>query len=332
MTMRARHCALLAALAGCGPHVNAGDSDEDSSGAQVSGTIGDEDTSAGSTLTTDTADGSDDSPPGCPGTCVELPGDPWRGPLAMRTHDTLLGVPCPTAYPMSIATFGTVLVNTDAPCECQCTTPNASACSAELGGYLDEACGELLASGPVQGECTEVVLDTATAVQLGPIELGEGCEAFAVVPNSEFAAQVQLCEPTTASTCSDGSACAEVPDAEFEPRVCVWQAGEQACPPGFDDARIVYSATDDQRTCAPGCACEGSPICTGDAVMHVDCDRDGLAGTALEEGECAPASGTIAMTPRFEVEGQCAPTGATTPVMGDIFEDAPQTICCRDLP
>ena len=317
---------LVLVLAACGPAVDVGEAGTGSAGSTATETAADGASEASGGVTGTSAEGSTgEGPAACGGVCFEPPGDPWRGPVSIATVEDPSSVSCPSGYPQSIATFGHTLINGDEPCECRCSPPSGASCSAPLAIHDAPGCGGEPVAGTIEFGCT--LVESGGSVELGTPSHTEACEPWSQPPNSDFDLHTVLCEGELSPTCEGGGACAPAPG--LDGRVCWWAPGEAECPPGLPERLVVYSAVDDQRSCAEGCACAGSPMCTGGVLVHESCDEmpPKRAPLLLPE-DCRDLAGPVALTSDFGITNDCTPTVPSVPVTGEFYEDAPQTLCC----
>ncbi len=319
-----RTLVLLVGLAACGPQVELGEEGTGSAASTSPSSSDGPTTASASDSTTGPVADEMTGAPGCGGECIEPPEGPWRGPLSIATVEEPGSVSCPAEYPQAIATFGHTLIDLDAPCECRCSSPLPSDCVAALSLYEGAGCGGASIVEEVGPACA--VVEGGASMLLEPPLRTAGCEPWNYPPNSNWDLHTVLCEGQLSATCEGAGQCAPAPG--LDGRVCWWAAGELECPAGLPERMVVYSAVEDHRTCADGCMCSGMPTCSGGVTVHESCEEEPPKRPPLLPGECLDVTEPSAITPDFSIDGGCSPSPRSVPVMGEIVEDAPQTLCC----
>lgn len=317
--------ALSLSLAACGPGLATTESSDGSDDAGSSVSVSASGSSASGSSASGSADDSGPGVDGCDGLCITMadPGDPWRGPVGIATVEDITWSECPSGSPSGIAKFGHQLVDSDEPCACTCALPSPLACSAPVAVHEAAGCEGEVSPTSVGRAC---LLVEGASIRLEPPALDETCAPGASLPSASYDLFTALCEPESTPSCGGGGRC--VPTTGLDDVVCWWAPGELECPPELPDRRIVYSATDDQRTCAEGCGCTGTPTCAGVVVPHESCREAPPEPEPLLPGDCIDLAGPLALWSDFEIEGECTPMIPSVPVIGEVLEDAPQTLCC----
>jgi hypothetical protein len=155
-------------------------------------------------------------------------------------------------------------------------------------------------------------------------------QASTVVPLAGWGHSARACESVIVPVqngCTAGQVCAPAPAAPMEPRLCVFMAGDVACPNvGYSVRRTVYGGVVDNRGCTP-CSC-GTP--TGVSCAATLQEGCGQTGTVHDlptvcGGLSDPGSVTLLAAP-VASGGSCPadggiPTGSAAP-------SSPTTVCC----
>lgn len=343
-----------------------GMADDDDTGADDANPA--DDTGPGTGADGSTDDGSDDQPAEDTGpvtpTCADEDGictldfpDEWEGPVAMITWADGEETPeCAGGYDIPVAlSLSNALSAPDAACTCECGDASGGSCEGELS---------IFRTALVQGGCfplgavevTGIEANSAETIsETGPIGLalddnipptysGGSCNASdsESVPPATFASHVALCAATPLEgECDEDTLCMPTAAPPQSEAVCIWQAGDAACPSGwgYDDRTVVYQGIDDDRGCSD-CSC-GSPsgACTDGSVQFFGTSTNPSIPfppqIASAPDGCAPILASIwtavnavwtGVLPTDEVG--CNPIGGTP--VGDAIGTDPITVCCYD--
>ena len=287
--------------------------------------------------TSDAGESGDDSPSPCEvdgGLCVPPVPEGWSGAAIVHTAPTDHPMPeCPPDYPAMAATFFDGLSAPAAECDCECGEAEDMECAPAQVGLWKYSCqdepDEAYEVAPEECVDTDTMLLNPRVAVEALQATGGACQAIptASVAPATWSERTVVCAAEDAAACEGGS-CAQPPAADFRPGICVYRAGDIACPHDYDDERhLGYTEVSDTRDCS-ACTCD-DPVgtCSGAVELHAN-GWCGQAFGSIGPDECTstlPVSGL-----RFavdQVSGVCAPnpsvpTGAAAP-SGAI------TVCCR---
>ncbi len=228
--------------------------------------------------------------------CVPAVPSGWSGPVAMASGPSTPPA-CTSEYPTQ-TTSGVLADNLSADpatCGCTCKNPVIAICStATLNVYGGGTCGSTgnKVADLVNGsKCTAASLDSlATHMRATGNFISGSCVAqpSEQVPSATWGLQARACGgASTAGACSGGQLCVP-PAATFE--MCIYQAGNLACPAGYTNKSVFYEGFDDTRGCT-ACTCgtaTGNCVGTGTVSLHNknDCTDD---VKTIDLGTCASA-------------------------------------------
>jgi hypothetical protein len=347
-------CALLVALAaGCTKDTasdvttataSAGDdsaSIDDSASASDSGSAsadddddgGSDDGSSGPAGSSDGADSSSGEVGECgaEGQCGAPAPIGWFGPaIFARVLDVAPPPDCPAAFG---AAGPTVLEGWNDPgpavCECECSLSADLACSSSVYSYSNASCSQGGYYSPVTTGCTNFDISGGvyfySYVQNFPTCMQQSND---FLPPAQWDASIRSCkleaEPTVA--CGDGGVCLPIVPEGFEPAMCIYADGDQACPPGaYSNKLSFFSNYEDTRACS-SCSCGAAPSTCQPMQVYEQPDCEGLPVTeVMPNGSCTPATG--ASVAQAIDESSCPVTSAAEP-MGAIAPIGPFTFCC----
>ena len=156
-----------------------------------------------------------------------------------------------------------------------------------------------------------------------------------------WAEQRHVCAAPPAGPC-DGGTCIPAGGGAFGGPVCVMQAGNMTCPPGYQGKKhLVYESGTDERSCG-GCTCDLSQVVCNAAADYIvyddDPDGDGIAnngpcgGMASQIDGCAPLGDKLASAQRavkppiVNLSGMKCLGGGS---FGQVTGAGPRTICCE---
>ncbi len=289
-------------------------------------------------------------PPSCggrAGLCVSVP-EQWNGPVTLATT-TLGETPDCGGAPEQLSARG----NVDAPeasCACECADATGASCSeAVLTAWGDDGtCGgtEVFSQTLVpggdgcnfmpSGEATgDVPVADSSFWSMTTSSSGGACAPQSTfdVPAASYREEVAGCgtQPLEGE-CDGGASCI---DAGGTGSVCVWQAGDHACPAGDFSERTVYFRGDisDGRSCT-ACSC-GTPqgSCpTTEARLHEGyyCNGPSVGIRQNCEEACfGPGCETYAISAGLSLgaaQASCEPS--TSEVQGAATGTDPVTVCC----
>lgn len=296
--------------------------------------------SCGSVSGTSDASGDtvDASPAAC--SCVPTPPPNWSGPIAL--YQGAIGTPppaCPADYPITEHNVGQDLV-AGGTCDCACSTPTGVTCGpVDTDQHSTLICNTLnpvpLATFP-PAQCVPVTINPNRRFIRAsvPSVTGGTCTASPLSNLETPAFQIvnRACGGATVVTtgCEVGEVCAPDPDADFQSRLCIVLAGDNACPTGspYDQRTLAFGDFTDNRACE-GCTCQGAQgTCPGSLQFLDDCTDPPIFVDSVSTGLCAeitnsPGAGSFAPgTPLAD----CQPSAGTT--VNTATETDPVTICC----
>jgi hypothetical protein len=134
--------------------------------------------------------------------------------------------------------------------------------------------------------------------------------------------------------CTAPQACVPKPKGEYEPRICIGRAGEQACPGAFTEQTVSYGGFFDDRGCTDcTCGAGAGGACTLGVTLYSDAAcmnqvATGNSNTCINLGMTNPTIAgrkTTVVTP--PTGGSCPSTGGGVP-SGGVTETDPTTFCC----
>jgi hypothetical protein len=152
-----------------------------------------------------------------------------------------------------------------------------------------------------------------------------------VKPAPSFSRTGLACSGATAGGGCAGGQCLPIPSAPLEGKLCVFRAGDVACPGGYTaNRRVYYQSITDNRTCT-ACGC-GAPQCTGRLWRGQDssCPTDDGSGASVPVS-CTHIGGIIAEYMGYVPNApSCTPTSTDSVEGGTCDPDVPTatTICC----
>ncbi len=253
------------------------------------------------------------APMGCGAAQVCVPAAPagWSGPFAVGE------AACAGGWPTLDRTLFDGLLPGAAQCGCGCSQGDVTC------GLYVEVPGQ--GGGPFapSRSCDSPPIEDACLGAVVTAECNENVTRD--IPAPTWRDTFQVCGGGAPAADCDGGRCRPAA-APFD--LCVVREGDEACPVGFGQRRVLHTAFVDERDCTE---CECSPagaicevdveICSlgffqetvrsdGPCVQLNSSDGDGvsrLGGGVLEAGRCEGSGG--------QLEGQALPTG-------------PVTVCC----
>ncbi len=294
-------------------------------------------------------------------TCVGSAPAGWSGPMAIATGPVGPAAPScsvTTGYDRQVLSLSGDLEASGASCGCNCSTPAAMSCASTVSvfrigdvGSLFSCSGIAVFDTPVvtlpRGTCRELSGSGRYAAQRPAFSAG-ACTAQPTsnITEASFAERMVACEASSVTTqgCSGGQVC--LPDlAGPLESLCVFRAGDQACPASpFTSRSVFFSGFNDTRSCST-CSCGASSgSCGGTTTFQrftgaltAGCaggggpGGGGVAPTLLAQpayGACA----TITDALPFGVftnpvpQGSCLPSGGA--LQGSVTTSGAVTVCC----
>lgn len=299
----------------------------------------------------------------CTGECVPALPIGWDGPTLVWLGPESMAPICPDSAPIAGNEWYSGLTAVPASCTACTCSPSSGTCSFPLE-FTTSTSPCAAAGAPARtfdappgwdGSCTAydpiVAGDPcngglcATSLSGGPLALNEnGC-----VPSSATLADAAPPSwQTTALACSgtvsplsmcDDPALTCAPSVAEAPgfQICIYQEGDNECPPSYSVKHLVYSSFTDARGCAP-CTCGTSD---GSCSARLDVYPDGtctppdppFALVLTSAGpSCAAidppgsALGSKMLAALGYHPGACAPDGGQ--VVGAVEPSGAATFCC----
>jgi hypothetical protein len=262
--------------------------------------------------------------------CVPAAPSPWSPPGVL--HEGESAAPCEGAFGSEAYVGHDEPSGEPAECEssCECTNPVSSGCSTPYVCQKSGSCGGTCNAGGVSGTGCLTSPGASTHIVVTSWDSGSCTPSEAPTPTlapATWGAEARLCTSSAAAGgCEEAEVC--VPRVAEETPLCVFHEGDEECPEGFDDRRVVYFGDfADGRACSDcecGYASDGCEVtatafseagCTGtETELLIDaCNTGNAASFFVEEG---PPS-----NPRCNAYG-----GDPT---GDVEAAEPTTVCCR---
>jgi hypothetical protein len=269
--------------------------------------------------------------------CVPAPPVGWTGPVA--TWEGAEGAPpCSGDYSASVLDAFEGLVAADAQCTCSCGSLMGAICPSSFTATVfsdqgcNTACDSVLLSA---GACVDVhgVCANVHGIGASPQAQGGSCappQASAVVPKPAWGLLARACESVVAPVqngCGAGQVCAPAPAAPMQPRLCVFMAGDVACPAGgYSVKRTVYAGLHDTRACSP-CSCDAPTGVPCTATLQEGCGQTGPVNhlpTAC--GGLSDPGSVMLLATLVASGGSCSPAGGVP--AGSATPSSPTTVCC----
>lgn len=337
-------CALLGACTEPNPYLSVDDASSGTSTSVAS------DTTLGSSGTTaateDPAPGSSSSSstPSCTDagmTCVAAAPAGFAGPFAWLERPADAPTRCTEPFPEPLVEAFSELSAPAVGCDCNCGPLNNAECGpAAIERHSGVSCG-----GAVQDTlhlvpgCNVIGgsgwASTTSFFFDAPAVVGGGCLPLPTVDRSPaaFLTRHLACAGTfVAEGCAAGELCAPLPDDPYQPRVCVWQEGNVACPEGsaYAERTLLYRDIDDQRGCEP-CTCEVPPgPCIGTSAALSTAFNCSVLTAGVVPDDCVGGIGGSALQSVLYGEGvppeEC--DAAVVVPTGDAAGTEPVTFCC----
>jgi hypothetical protein len=302
---------------------------------------------------------AEDGTSSCAGECAPIPPFGWDGPGLLWLGADGTAPPCPDQAPVVAYQGHADLVAPPAACGSCICSPSTGTCAPPPSlSASSKACGDSSGiitpfGGPMawDGACTAhdcISSDPACAhaatiacVTASPLAMTEeGCTPSIITTNDpsqpSWMTEALACRgstyplggcPAHDETCAPSAA---PPDF----LMCVYQAGDVACPNSYPDKHLVFAAFDDQRDCT-ACTC-GAPV-GGACQATLSVFKDAACTSAM------PAVGSLSslgptlipvslplagktVTALGYQPGTCAPSGGEP--SGSVQAAGPSTFCC----
>lgn len=227
------------------------------------------------------------------------------------------------------------LVSTPAVCgKCTCDAATGTCNLGNLKMYTDGSCQQAAGQAPLAAanQCNDVNAFNANSyIAAPPTFAGGSCQPNQPglsKPAPSWGTKGVLCQGATSQAgCAPGGVCTPRPVAPFGATLCVWAAGDQACPAGYPDKHSFWDGYTDTRDCSI-CAC-GQPnaTCTATTTLYDKQSCQGKFGNVADDGQCHQVGNASRMRTQVTVTGTCAPSGGAP--TGTVIEGpARTTVCC----
>jgi len=269
----------------------------------------------------------------------------WQGPVSLFEATGSPPAPSPACpSPFSTDAFDG---NADpsapvAVCACSCGVPTGLSCGpVSVSFYFDLSCNNLCAGSPIAvtpgNSCFAGCPGAQTARAVPSTATGGTCagQLTKSIPTFSWGAVSRGCALAQAGDsggCSSGSACVAKPGSPFLGSLCVWQAGDVACPGGaYTVKHLSFTGVDDSRDCT-SCGCNAPTGVTCNVTVSTFTSGacpGSAAGTIPATGACVTAPGTsseVQASGSSAGAGSCAPK-AVSPT-GSVTPTGPITACC----
>ncbi len=295
----------------------------------------------------ESGDGAD-----CPAgfTCAAAVPAGWLGPVARFTGSGGSLPSCAGDYPYLEADVHSGLVASPAACDpCACGEPEGVECEGpELRMFTSLNCNgspALTFELGAHDECItfgEFGIDTDRMESDPVVPLpGSGvCETSggsATLEEPAWTNDLRACGGAPAGgSCGDAGTCLPQPGNPFAAGLCIYAAGDEACPAGpYSLRNVYYEGFDDARGCSE-CGCNDPQGVDCQALVEVHnnsfCGNERATIDTPQAGTCynidgngyAPRSGRMIV---YGIEGgSCAPVGGEP--VGDAAPAGATTLCC----
>lgn len=266
--------------------------------------------------------------PVCAGQCApDVPGG-WQGPVVINEGDD--ADPCPADFPQLVhGDQHAELSPGNASCGCSCGDAVGVSCGAVTLQQSNAMCtaSQGLADVLQPNVCTFVSNAAGTySISTANLQVGgASCDPAAtesITPPS-WGRDVRSCSAAVEQGCDDGGCLPSTPD---DHRMCIWAAGEAACPPGpWSQQVITYGDVDDDRDCT-ACSC-GTP--SGTCGGYVELNNQGCGVIYVSDaspGTCGVQLAASHATYYPEADASCTPSGGA--LVGGVAPTDAITYCC----
>jgi hypothetical protein len=238
--------------------------------------------------------------------------------------------PCPAGFGMLVhGDQHAELSPGSASCDCECGDAVGTSCSAVTMQQTNAACTINQGGSDVlpPNTCTFVSNGVGTyAISTPSLQvLGASCqpEASEAIANPSWGRDVRSCSAAVGEDCDGGNCLPSTPDDHL---MCIWVAGEAACPEGpWTQQVITYGDVDDDRDCTE-CTC-GAP--TGTCSGNIELNNQGCGVIYIGDatpGTCGiqPAASHATYVP--QANASCTPSGGS--LVGGVEPTDAITYCC----
>lgn len=277
------------------------------------------------------------------GTCLPSWPPDWGGPIVFADWRSSTDMsPCPTTFPVDLASLHDQLVAPDAECTCECGDAVGASCAdliLEFHGMDENCIGGANDEFDIDASCQEGPSVTSSSRYWSadqPGVIGGSCSPTEAtnLPEVSWGIETRVCGVTRdpLGSCVDERTCVPLPPSDSFSNVCIWRPGSFDCPEGeFSERFVRYSSFTDERGCS-SCGCDDPE---GDCVGNVrlwptdDCSGGIAAGSIPIGGGCVPSVDSVSSADRgsLSVSGvNCAPEGGEP--VGEVLLSEPHTICC----
>lgn len=286
-----------------------------------------------------TADESGDNGPCGGGQCGAVVPEGWIGPVVRSvTAQDATPPDCPEAWPDKDLTFFDEYIEPGpSSCACTCEVDYVDLCYTGLwrhdGSATCESYTEFLA---LDGGACQTITPTTGSLDLEVIGAGApdcGPVMDTDIPEPSWGNLVTACrldgDPEPCDP--DGICLPPVPDG-FDPGVCVYRQGDEACPgdPWTVRALVYNGVAEDTRNCSP-CSCGdvGALTCAGVVTPFASDDCSGSEGTSVDPDSCGTVDAAASV--RLEFDGpQTCEMLTDTMLQGAIDPGPVFTYCCTE--
>ena len=266
--------------------------------------------------------------------CVAAPASGWEGPVLL--HEDGDASSCAARYPDEVLRGGTAASADPAVCSCTCT-PSGAGCATFLNVNTgtSSSCDALACTTSLNASCVELAPACLAGLATGYLQTQApvgpaNCTAAAGAPDLpavEWDDAALGCAPEAAlerDGCDDDELCA--PEPEGDGTLCIYRAGEHACPgDDYDDRRVYFTEVDDTRGCSP-CSCGND--CNYEWKLYAASDTSCAAPvlTIASANQCVavnPTDGKLRVGVEIE---PCAKSGGVA--QGAVAAGGAVTVCC----
>lgn len=289
--------------------------------------------------------------------CVPTAPMNWKGPVAMFDGIPANDPGCPTAFSKNEFNAGRNLDCPSAACStCNCASPTGVNCNPPtLGLSTDGVCGNPTPLTP-SNRCSVIDNAVKSITASGPsADLSNASCAPSQVattkPTAAYSNFGRACSPATLMPggCAAATVCAPRPSTPFESQLCIYRAGNFACPsPYTANPRTFFGGFSDTRGCS-ACSCGGAGgvTCRGTVSIYFNgIIEEGCTGTVDQEFSVPAGKNFCHVLGNNPILGKfqqgltyqgAAPSGGSCPAGGGVAGGGctptnPVTVCCLPVP
>ncbi|HEX7481752.1 MAG TPA: hypothetical protein VF331_28355 [Polyangiales bacterium] len=274
--------------------------------------------------------------------CVAGAPTGFSGPVALFVGSTK-PPSCAAGFDMAAISGGTSAVGAPSTCSsCQCSAP--SACASLLNFRTSDAgsCGGgSTCTSSVNATCAQITAcpsgQATVSLEARPVGAQTGCTAPVqqpvTLPASWSVSAVACAAPHLGGGCQTSQVCApHRPAAPFQTQLCVYQAGDVACPASvYTDKRLYDTKIEDTRSCS-ACTCNDTGTCSYSWKVFdsTDTSCQNPPTLTLNQGECGqvnPSSDKLRVGVSISGSPACSSVGGQP--SGGVTESGPITVCCE---